>query len=80
MMPKTQPLCADVELNLEDRILDEIEKNSFIVLPGKGGHLAHAPKTKIGRVLEQWFKGRVVDKDQSVCRACMPLDWPQVIS
>ena len=47
MMPKTQPLCADVELNLEDRILDEIEKNSFIVLPGKGGHLAHAPKTKI---------------------------------
>ena len=46
MMPKTQPLCADVELNLEDRILDEIEKNSFIVLPGKGGHLAHAPKLR----------------------------------
>ena len=45
-MPKTQPLCTDVELNLEDRILDEIKKNSFIALPGKGGQPAHAPKTK----------------------------------
>ena len=44
MMPKTQPLCTDVELNLEDRILDEIKKNSFIALPSKGGQPAHAPQ------------------------------------
>ena len=25
-------------LNLRDRVLDEVEKNSFIALPGKGGH------------------------------------------
>ena len=44
-MSKTQPLCTDVELNPEDRILDEIEKNSFTALPGNVGHSAHAPKT-----------------------------------
>ena len=46
-MPKTQPLCANVELNLEDRILDEIEKNSFIALPGKGATWLMPPKLSI---------------------------------
>ena len=37
VMPKSQPLCTGAELNLRDRVLGEIEKNSFIALPGKGG-------------------------------------------
>ena len=37
MIPKTRPLCSRAELNLGDRVLDEVEKNSFIALPGKGG-------------------------------------------
>ena len=37
-MPKTPALCTGAELNLGHRVLDEVEKNSFIALPGKGGH------------------------------------------
>ena len=44
MMPKTQPLCTGAELNIEDRVLGEVEKNSFIVLPGKGGHSRLLPQ------------------------------------
>ena len=33
-----QSLCPDTELNLWDRVLCEVEKNSFIALLGKGGH------------------------------------------
>ena len=46
MMPKTWPLCTGVKLNLRDRVLGEVEKNSFIDLPGKGGtQQPHASKT-----------------------------------
>ena len=38
LMLKTQPLCTGAKSNPRDRILGEVEKNSFIVLPGKGGH------------------------------------------
>ena len=37
-MPKTRPLYTSAELNLRDRFLDEVQKNSLIALPGKGGH------------------------------------------
>ena len=37
-MPKTQPLCTSAKSNLGDRVLGEVEKNSFIALPGKRGH------------------------------------------
>ena len=43
MMPKTRPLCTSVKLNLRDRVLGEIEKNSFIVLPVKGRHSGLMP-------------------------------------
>ena len=37
-----------------------------------------------GRLGEEFYsngpKGRVVDKDQGVSRACIPLIWPQVVS
>ena len=42
-MPKAQPLCAGTELSLGDRALGEGEKNSFIALPGKGGHSGLVP-------------------------------------
>ena len=38
MMPKTQSLCTSAKLYFGDRVLGEVEKNSFTVLPGKGGH------------------------------------------
>ena len=31
-------LCTDSEINLEDRVLSEVEKKSFIALPSKGEH------------------------------------------
>ena len=30
-------LCTSAELNLGDRVLGKVEKNSFLTLPGKGG-------------------------------------------
>ena len=35
-MLETQPLCAGAKSNLRGRTWGEIEKNSFIALPGKG--------------------------------------------
>ena len=37
-MPKIQPLCISAKLNIGDRVLGEVEKNSCIALPGKGRH------------------------------------------
>jgi len=33
-----QPLYPNTELILRDRVLGDVEKNSFISLPGKRGH------------------------------------------
>ena len=33
-----RPLYSSTELNLRGRVLGEVEKKSFIALPGKGGH------------------------------------------
>ena len=37
-MPKARPLCTSAKSSHRDRVLGEVEKNSFIALPGKGGH------------------------------------------
>ena len=37
-MLKTRPLCTGAESNLRDRVLGEVEKKSFLVLPSKGEH------------------------------------------
>ena len=37
VMPKTWLLCTSAESNLRDGVLSEIEKKSFVALPGKGG-------------------------------------------
>ena len=44
VMLKVRPLCTGAESNLRDRVLGEVEKNSFIALPGKGGHSGSCPK------------------------------------
>ena len=38
MIPKVWCLCSDAKSHLGDRVLGEIEKNSFITLLAKGGH------------------------------------------
>ena len=43
-MPKAQPLCTGAELHLGDRVLGEVEKKSFIALPGKGVHSGLRPQ------------------------------------
>ena len=52
-------LYTGAESNLRDRALGEVEKNSFIVLPGKGGHSGLLPsKTmcpKPGRFDEEFY-------------------------
>ena len=43
LMPKTWPLWTSAESNLGDRVLGEVENNSFIALPGKGGRSGLLP-------------------------------------
>ena len=43
LMLKTRPLRTRAESKLGDRVLGEVEKNSFIALPGKGGHSGLVP-------------------------------------
>ena len=43
-MPKAQPLYTGAKSNLGDRGLGEVEKESFIALPGKGGHSRLLPQ------------------------------------
>ena len=58
-MPKTRLLCTSAKSNLRDRVLGEVEKNSFIALPGKGGtQRAHAWKTacpNLGGFSEEFY-------------------------
>ena len=41
---KARPLCTGAKSNLRDRVLSEVEKNSFIALPGKWGHSGLLPQ------------------------------------
>ena len=38
MMPKAQLLCIPVPNLISNRVLGEVEKDSFITWPGTGGH------------------------------------------
>ena len=40
---RSASLYIGMGLNLGDRVLDEVEKDSFIVLPGEGGHRGIMP-------------------------------------
>ena len=43
VMSKSWLLYSGVELNLEDRVLGEVEKNSFIALPAKENTTGSCP-------------------------------------
>ena len=53
MFLKAWPLCTNTraESNLGDRVLDEIEKDSFIPLSSKGRHIRPLPQKPIPRRL-----------------------------
>ena len=64
---ETWPLCTITELNLGNRVLGEVEKNSFIAWPTKGNH-SGLMSSKLC-ILSQWggsliVKGRIAGKDQ----------------
>ena len=46
-MPKTWLLCTSAKSNLGDRVLGEVEKHSFIALPGKGRHSRLPPSKTV---------------------------------
>ena len=60
-MPKAQLLCTP-ELNriLGDRVLGEVEKDSFITLPGKGGHGRLLPRKTVSPNLERIVRSFIV--------------------
>ena len=43
-MAETQPPCARAALKFGDRVLDEVEKNSFIASPGRGDIAGSCPE------------------------------------
>ena len=45
-----QPLYPNTELILRDRVLGDVEKNSFISLPGKRGHSGLIPSNCVSWV------------------------------
>ena len=50
LMPKAQLLCTKLlcaELNLGDRVYGELEKDSFIALPGKAGPSGLLPRKTV---------------------------------
>ena len=80
MMLKTRPLCTGAELNLGDRVLDEVEIAIALLLCwAKGARVGSCPpKTVCPTWGEGWFvrsfivQGGVADKDQGACRAHIP--------
>ena len=52
LMSKPWSLYASAKLNLGDRVLGEVENNSFIALPGQGGHSGLAPQKLCGPIQE----------------------------
>ena len=46
---KAQPLYLGAKLNLGDRVWGEVEKNSFIALPGKGGTMGSCPQNGVSQ-------------------------------
>ena len=66
-MLKTRPLCIGAESSLRDRVLGEVEKDSFTGLPGKGRHsrllLSKSMCPNLGGFGEEFYsKGRIANK------------------
>lgn len=80
LMLKTHPLCIGAESNLGDRILSEVGKNSFIVLPGSCPHKLCVPTQEgLVRSFIAMIQGWGCLQDLGVCRACAPLIWSQEV-
>ena len=67
VVPKAWHLCTSAKFNLGERVLGEVEKNSFIFLPGKEGNSWSQPwklKFQPRRLWQgvQRFKGRIDDR------------------
>ena len=56
VMLKAWPLWTSSESNLKDRILGEIEKSSFIALPGKGDTEVSCPEKLYALTLEDLLR------------------------
>ena len=76
-----------VSLNLTlDRVWGEVEKNSFVALPGKGENRWCVPMKKMpqqgGSGKEFYSTDSMAELliDDGVCRVCAPLTWLQIIS
>ena len=70
VMLKSQPLCTMARSNLRDRVLGEVEKNSFLLCQEKGDRMGLCLSKTVCSNLEGFseefyskeFKGRVTDK------------------
>lgn len=75
LMLKTHPLCIRAESNLGGRILSEVGKNSFIVLPGSALISYVSQPGGLVRSFIAMIQGWGCLQDLGVCRACAPLIW-----
>ena len=69
IVAETLPLSTSAKQKHGDRVLGEGEKDSFIALPGKGGHSRLMPWERLGGGLqfEEW-KNRAIGKDQGISK------------
>ena len=68
---EAQPLYSGAKLNLGDRVWGEVKKNSFIALPGKGGHSQLMPSRLY---VSHWSRyGAIISrfKEQGVVKSWM---------
>lgn len=57
-MPKDQFLCFLVQIKSRRQSFGEVEKESFLALPGKGGHSELSPQTKcpnLGKIVTSFI-------------------------
>ena len=87
VMLKTQPLFSSAKLNLRDRVLGKIEKNSFIALPGRRGHSGLLSSEACVSTWEDLVRSFYCNESKAVllircgvCRVCIPLIRSQVTS
>ena len=56
-MPKSHPVYTGAKSNIRDRVLGEVEKNSYIAFPGKGGHSRLLPSKTMCPNLGEFGEG-----------------------
>ena len=66
IIAEIRPLYTSAGLNLGDRVLGEAERNSFVALPGKGGHSGLNTLKTVCPALEGVVRNLTVFKEQGV--------------